>query len=51
MQIGGEKMRFKLYFTLENLQIPIQYRKSIIMVSIPKPDPFTRISQYKVEYT
>ena len=23
-------MRFKLYFTLENLQIPIQYRKSII---------------------
>jgi hypothetical protein len=28
-----------------------EYRKSIIMVSIPKPDPFTRISQYKVEYT
>ncbi len=27
---GGEKMRFKLYFTLETLQIPIQYRKCII---------------------
>ena len=27
---GGEEMRFKLYFTLEKPQIPIQYRKSII---------------------
>lgn len=26
----GGKVRFKLYFTLENLQIPIQFRKSII---------------------